>query len=347
SEKWVDQDDGVIKYFIEESNKVTVDATGNRTEIVINNNDSTGIKFTSTVVTDKDGTILSSVDYEITDLPILPVFSAKINVGAFTGTDNKLETFTLEAGTEITGGLGVDKFVFASPDLDTTTWGVTAIITDFVTGSDKTGSDKTGSDKIGSDKIGSDKIGLAAAVAAIPVKQVDTYTITAAASGNTITIGGIATADVTITLDDITGVSVTAAALALKTAIDDAATGSTVDVTVASGVVTMTAKFAGIGFTSSESGSVTGTTALTTPNALSDGTTDLQYLEVLTPVADFSALMDAADLALNGHVDFYFGVVGSNGYLFHDVDGIGHTNVIQLPGVTDMAYSDIIAIVRL
>ena len=260
-------------------------------------------------------------------MPILPVFSAKINVGAFTGTDNKLETFTLEAGTEITGGSGVDKFVFASPDLDTTTWGAPAIITDFVTGSDK--------------------IGLAAAVAAIPVKQVDTYTITAAASGNTITIGGIATADVTITLDDITGVSVTAAALALKTAIDDAATGSTVDVTVASGVVTMTAKFAGIGFTSSESGSVTGTTALTTPNALSDGTTDLQYLEVLTPVADFSALMDAADLALNGHVDFYFGVVGSNGYLFHDVDGIGHTNVIQLPGVTDMAYSDIIAIARL
>lgn len=66
------------------------------------------------------------------------------------------------------------------------------------------------------------------------------------------------------------------------------------------------------------------------------------YVEQLTAAADLSALLTAADTALNGTVKYYFGVVGTNGYLVFDDDGIGYTNVIQLTGVTDMAFGDIV-----
>lgn len=66
------------------------------------------------------------------------------------------------------------------------------------------------------------------------------------------------------------------------------------------------------------------------------------YVEQLTAAADLAALLAAADTALNGTVQYYFGVVGTNGYLVQDVDGIGYTSVIQLTGVTDMAAADIV-----
>jgi hypothetical protein len=68
----------------------------------------------------------------------------------------------------------------------------------------------------------------------------------------------------------------------------------------------------------------------------------LNYTEVLAPAASLAAFISAADAALNGTVNYYFGVVGGNGYLAQDVDGSGITNIIQLTGVTNMASTDIV-----
>jgi len=70
--------------------------------------------------------------------------------------------------------------------------------------------------------------------------------------------------------------------------------------------------------------------------------TDLNYVEQLVASADLTSLLAAADAALNGTVQYYFGVIGANGYLVNDVDGIGYSTVLQLTGVTDMAFADII-----
>ncbi len=66
------------------------------------------------------------------------------------------------------------------------------------------------------------------------------------------------------------------------------------------------------------------------------------YAEVLAPAADLAAFISAADAALNGTTDYYFGVVGGDGYLAQDSDGAGITNIIQLVGVTDIASTDIV-----
>jgi hypothetical protein len=67
------------------------------------------------------------------------------------------------------------------------------------------------------------------------------------------------------------------------------------------------------------------------------------YAESLTDVTTFAAFVTAANTALNGTVQYYFGVAGGNGYLAYDVDGVGTTGIIKLTGVTDMAYQDITA----
>ena len=66
------------------------------------------------------------------------------------------------------------------------------------------------------------------------------------------------------------------------------------------------------------------------------------YAENLLAAATLSAFVTAADTALDGTVQYYFGVVGSDGYLATDADGDGITNIVKLAGVTDMAFSDII-----
>ena len=66
------------------------------------------------------------------------------------------------------------------------------------------------------------------------------------------------------------------------------------------------------------------------------------YAENLVAAANVSAFATAADTALNGTVQYYFGVVGSDGYLATDTDGDGITSIVKLAGVTDMAFSDII-----
>jgi T1SS-143 domain-containing protein len=66
------------------------------------------------------------------------------------------------------------------------------------------------------------------------------------------------------------------------------------------------------------------------------------YSEVLAPAANLAGFISAADAALNGTTNYYFGVVGGDGYLAQDGDGAGITNIIQLVGVTNMASTDIV-----
>ena len=67
------------------------------------------------------------------------------------------------------------------------------------------------------------------------------------------------------------------------------------------------------------------------------------YLEVLTAAASLAALITAADTALDGTLLYYFGVVGTDGYLAADLDGTGVTHLIKLTGIVDMAAGDILA----
>jgi T1SS-143 domain-containing protein len=66
------------------------------------------------------------------------------------------------------------------------------------------------------------------------------------------------------------------------------------------------------------------------------------YSGVLTSVANLETFISDANAALNGTTSYYFGVVGGNGYLAQDGDGVGITNIIQLVGVTNMASTDIV-----
>lgn len=52
-------------------------------------------------------------------------------------------------------------------------------------------------------------------------------------------------------------------------------------------------------------------------------------------------LFSDANESLDGVVDYYFGVSGGNGYLFHDADGAGITTVVELLGVTTFSASQI------
>ena len=66
------------------------------------------------------------------------------------------------------------------------------------------------------------------------------------------------------------------------------------------------------------------------------------YAENLGSVTDLSVFVAVADTVLDGTVDYYFGVVGGNGFLATDADGLGITSIVQLSGVTDMAAADIV-----
>ena len=70
--------------------------------------------------------------------------------------------------------------------------------------------------------------------------------------------------------------------------------------------------------------------------------TGANYMEVAGPAANVGAFITAADSALNGTINYYFGVVGGDGYLAYDGDGAGITSIIQLVGVTDIAPPDIV-----
>ena len=238
------------------------------------------------------------------------------------------DVITGGAGVDtMTGGLGGDKFVFTplvdSTDLDTTGSTVTDEIVGFTSG---------------------DSISFlgAAGVLSVGVKQVSTITIAGTVElGETVTVTGVSTGNVTVT----TAADAAGTATALMTAINSA-TGATVTATSSAGVVTLTAKLAGTAFTAISTPGGTGATpgvgttavvATTTPNTPETG----NFVKVSVAAASLSALLTAADTALNGTIDYYFGVVGADGYLVTDSDGIGYTDVIKFTGVTGLLPADI------
>jgi len=57
--------------------------------------------------------------------------------------------------------------------------------------------------------------------------------------------------------------------------------------------------------------------------------------------SNLEALLNSADSALNGTIQFYFGyIVGDAGYLVYDQDGVGISNVIRLQGITALGLED-------
>ena len=74
--------------------------------------------------------------------------------------------------------------------------------------------------------------------------------------------------------------------------------------------------------------------------------TGANYFEAGASVADLATLLTAADVALDGAVQYYVGqVTGGDTYLVTDADGGGHTEVIQLVGVAlaNIQLADIVA----
>ncbi len=152
------------------------------------------------------------------------------------------------------------------------------------------------------------------------VAQVDTVTISSATSGNTITIGGVATADVTVTLDATSGASVDAAAAVLVTAIN-AATGVHVTAAVTSGgALTLTAKVAGVGFT--ETQSATGATLAavqhTTANAVYAGVANEIIFDTSTNLG--ASAINIGDQRAATYVPHY-AVASDTGAIYYDPDG--------------------------
>ncbi len=167
------------------------------------------------------------------------------------------------------------------------------------------------------------------------------------AATDTITLGGTFHAGDVITLTGygstvaVTAVTDAATTLAaLVTAINGAsATGTaTLNSSTITWVQTGNAGGAHTGAgTVANAATITATDSTTTANASGN------YVENLTAVTSLGNLLTAADAVLNGTVDFYFGVYAGNGYLVQHDNGTGHTNLIKLSGVTDMAFGDIIA----
>jgi T1SS-143 domain-containing protein len=61
------------------------------------------------------------------------------------------------------------------------------------------------------------------------------------------------------------------------------------------------------------------------------------------PFASLSAFVAEADNQLDGTTRYYFGTVGSDGYLAYDGDGVGFTSIVKLVGVTSgFSHDDII-----
>ena len=118
------------------------------------------------------------------------------------------------------------------------------------------------------------------------------------------------------------------------------------DKTFTGGVGTDTFNFSGLDTDSSltaattviSSGFTSGVDTLNFPTA----GTGANYMEVAAPAANVAAFITAADTALNGTTNYYFGVVGGDGYLAYDGDGTGITGIIKLVGVTDIAPTDIV-----
>jgi hypothetical protein len=182
---------------------------------------------------------------------------------------------------------------------------------------------------------------------ATTVREVVTATFGAMTSGQTFTLDGVT---VTAPAGGLTGAEVAAffSAKAAGAAPGDIVSGSlTADYATgarSTNTVVFTHQTASTNDTSDVAETGTGTATVTiTQGSAGSGTGTTNYAENLTAAATIDDLLTAADAALNGTVDFYFGVVGVNGYLVQDNDGTGHTNLIKLSGVVDFDYADIVA----
>lgn len=213
------------------------------------------------------------------------------------------------SGNLATSQFAADTIAFVAEADPTLTGGNLTAITNFVTTATNTATPTKPIDVLNFEAFltgASTSVALGVA-AGNAVKQVSTVTVAGAVEANeTITIGGVAAANVVVT----TGADATTTAAAIKTAID-AAAGSTVDVTVAAGVVTLTAKVAGTGFTPSvvsitDGTSATpgvGTTAITgAVTANNVGTAGAAFTNKVSVVAlaNVGGTLDTGDFAAAG-----------------------------------------------
>ena len=201
-------------------------------------------------------------------------------------------------------------------------------------------------------------------IASTGAGNTDTYTITggvaalAATTAKTIDLSGIATSGaISVTTGagaDVVKASVTAGTYVLGAGADTFTGGAGIDnVTGNAGVDSLTGAAGSDVFVFTDVDTDIDTSAGAVTDVITDFVTAADtldfdtaggviYAEQLTAAADLTALLAAADTALNGTIQYYFGVVGTDGYLVQDVDGIGYTSVIKLTGLVDMAAADIV-----
>jgi hypothetical protein len=181
---------------------------------------------------------------------------------------------------------------------------------------------------------------------ATTVREVVTATFGAMTSGQTFTLDGVT---VTAPAGGLTGAEVVAffSAKAAGAAPGDIVSGSmSADYSTgaaSSGTVVFTSGTPNTNDLTDVAKTGTGTAVVTVTQGSATTAASGNYVENTTSVASIDALLTAAYLALDSTADFYFGVFGGNGYLVQDDDGLpGHTNLIKLNGVLDMAAGDII-----
>jgi Ca2+-binding RTX toxin-like protein len=260
------------------------------------------------------------------------VTGGAVNVTGSTGADSVIgsalaDTITGGTGADtITGGIGADTFAITAGDTSTDT------ITDWGNGTDVLSSAYTGTTaglrlNITISDSSTTALDLSTVLGAATVLA--TASVTGGTAADTITGGSSA--------DTITGGS-GADVITGGLGVDSLTGGTEADVFV---------------FAAGDSSTTTATAVsdvitdfTTTSDTIKLGTngSGTNYAEVLTAVADLSTLLTAANTALTSTVVYYFGVIGTNGYLItDDATSAGANNVIQLTGVTDMAFGDIVA----
>jgi hypothetical protein len=235
-------------------------------------------------------------------------------------------------GGTITARGGLDKITLGA-GADIVVLGITADSLDTISGF--TGG--TGKDVI---QLGGTTAAVGKLVAEVgAIKQVSTITVAGTVEANeAITITGIATGSVSVT----TGADAATTATAIKTAID-AAAGSTVDVTVLSGVVTLTAKIAGTAFTavstpangtSATLGTGTTTTVATsTPNQTASGYAGAAHNIVFDTSSNLGALgVNIGDHSSEATANekLLYAVASDTGAIYYDADGNWTTGAVQI-----------------